>query len=69
MDRQVKKALACEGNRGNSKHTPEESFTTEEIINLLAVKYGPAIWKPRLNPFSELIATILSQHTSDLNNL
>jgi endonuclease-3 len=34
---------------------------------LLDREYGPIQWRPRLDPISELVGTILSQHTSDLN--
>jgi endonuclease-3 len=34
---------------------------------MLDVTYGPRPWRPHLSPIDELIATILSQHTSDTN--
>lgn len=37
-------------------------------MELLGREYGPIHWDPRLDPMSELVSTILSQHTSDLNS-
>ncbi|MBI2166096.1 MAG: endonuclease III [Chloroflexi bacterium] len=37
------------------------------LFSLLEKAYGPLQWQPRLDPVSELVFTILSQHTSDLN--
>ena len=39
-----------------------------EIIELLAKEYGSITWRSRTDPLSELIVTILSQNTSDLNS-
>jgi endonuclease-3 len=39
-----------------------------EIIKLLAEEYGNITWRSRTDPLSELILTILSQNTSDLNS-
>ena len=39
-----------------------------EIIDLLAKEYGTITWRSRTDPLSELIMTILSQNTSDLNS-
>jgi len=38
-----------------------------EIMRRLDEAYGPHIWHRRTDPASELILTILSQHTSDVN--
>jgi endonuclease-3 len=40
----------------------------DQILKLLAQQYGPHPWKPRLDPLSELIYTILSQNTTDSNS-
>lgn len=37
-------------------------------MRLLAEEYGPVQWEPRYEPAEELVYTILSQHTSDLNS-
>ena len=39
-----------------------------QVLGALAEEYGPFEWKPRYDPASELVFTILSQHTSDLNS-
>jgi len=38
-----------------------------EIHQLLADKYGPPTWRPHLSPVGELVSTILSQNTNDVN--
>ena len=43
-------------------------ISPKEIVDLLEVQYGKAIWKRRHEPLDELILTILSQHTSDINS-
>ena len=43
-------------------------MTIDEIVSLLAQKYGSRSWRPRRDPVSELIFTILSQNTSDANS-
>ena len=45
-----------------------DSPSCEAILTLLEPIYGPFIWEPRHNPIDELVFTILSQHTSDLNS-
>ena len=37
-------------------------------MHLLGIEYGPFEWEPRYDPASELVYTILSQHTSDVNS-
>ncbi|TAK34053.1 MAG: endonuclease III [Chloroflexota bacterium] len=39
-----------------------------EIIEKLDQVYGRHVWRPRADPVSELVLTILSQHTSDVNS-
>ena len=39
-----------------------------DVLELLGKEYGPLEWRPRYDPASELVYTILSQHTSDLNS-
>lgn len=43
-------------------------FSVEELILLLKIQYGPFRWAQRYEPITELVYTILSQHTSDLNS-
>lgn len=40
----------------------------DELIKILTPEYGSFEWKPRYDPASELVYTILSQHTSDINS-
>jgi endonuclease-3 len=37
-------------------------------MSALAERYGPFTWEPRYDAASELVFTILSQHTSDINS-
>ena len=37
-------------------------------MELLGKEYGPVEWTPRYDPAAELVYTILSQHTSDVNS-
>ena len=41
---------------------------TAVIVARLEAKYGEARWRPGLAPLEELIACVLSQHTSDINS-
>ena len=45
------------------KHVPPA-----EVMEVLGREYGPVEWVPRYGPASELVSTILSQHTSDVNS-
>lgn len=42
--------------------------TIDDVMGLLSKEYGPFEWMPRHDPASELVSTILSQHTSDINS-
>lgn len=42
--------------------------TPADVVAFLGKEYGPVEWKPRSDPMSELVLTILSQHTSDTNS-
>lgn len=44
---------------------PEEK--APEVQKRLAWEYGDLVWRPSIDPLSELVLTILSQHTSDTN--
>ena len=39
-----------------------------EVFDLLVERQGRAEWSPRYDPVTELVFTILSQHTSDVNS-
>lgn len=43
-------------------------MTVSEIVRLLARQYGVPQWRPRDDPLSVLLATVLSQNTSDVNS-
>jgi endonuclease-3 len=45
--------------------SPQEKV--ERVQPALARYYGDLVWKPGLDPLSELVLTILSQHTNDNN--
>lgn len=45
-----------------------EIAKTTLILTRLEAKYGVPTWHPRSDPLDELIACILSQHTSDVNS-
>ncbi len=38
-----------------------------KVHQLLLDKYGPPTWRPHLSPVGEMVSTILSQNTNDLN--
>lgn len=38
-----------------------------EVVRLLDDAYGRPVWKPRLAPVDELVYTVLSQNTADVN--
>ena len=40
----------------------------QDVMDFLAPQYGPIQWHIRYSPAEELVYTILSQHTSDLNS-
>ena len=46
----------------------QRRLTVEQVDELLEREYNPVQWKPRYDPISELVFTILSQHTSDVNS-
>jgi len=50
--------------RDNVKRETSKALVVHQ---LLSQEYGEREWRPRLDPLSELIFTILSQNTSDVN--
>src|SRR3954452_21148219 len=40
----------------------------QRVTEALSQYYGDLEWRPRVDPLSELVLTILSQHTSDANS-
>ena len=53
--------------RRRRKPAPK-SLSAQEIIRLLGPSYGPFEHARRIDPAEELVFTILSQHTSDINS-
>lgn len=53
--------------------TPQDVYTLppqekiQEVHDALAFYYGEREWQPNMDPLSDLVQTILSQHTSDTN--
>src|SRR5829696_2523045 len=45
----------------------DRSVKTQAVTDALELTYGPRPWRRHLPPVDELVATILSQHTSDAN--
>jgi endonuclease III len=45
-----------------------ERAHTAQIVARLETLHGVPTWNPRLDPLDELVACILSQHTSDINS-
>ncbi len=43
-------------------------MTTAQVLRLLRKEYGARKWQPEQDPLSSLIATVLSQNTSDVNS-
>lgn len=43
-------------------------MTAAKVLQLLRQKYGPRRWRRGQDPVSSLIATVLSQNTSDINS-
>jgi len=43
-------------------------LTVQAVLSLLESEHGPVHHRPRNHPVSELVATVLSQHTSDRNS-
>ena len=48
--------------------TKGSRVSAKDVMDLLGREYGPVEWSPRYDPASELVYTILSQHTSDVNS-
>lgn len=50
------------------RRAPKPTPTAQDVMRRLAPRYGPVQWHIRYSPAEELVYTILSQHTSDLNS-
>ena len=51
-----------------AKKAATPSISVADAISALSELYGPFPEEPRLDPIHELVFTILSQHTSDINS-
>ena len=51
----------------NPKQNDDQLEKALAVHELLIEEYGQREWRPRLDPLSELIFSILSQNTSDVN--
>ena len=54
--------------QNTASSNPRSQVRVNDVLNILAQRYGPFHWKPRYSPAMELVYTILSQHTSDINS-
>jgi endonuclease-3 len=52
----------------HASHRQDRQVTVRDVLSLLGEEYGPMEWRPRYKPAAELVYTILSQHTSDINS-
>ena len=50
------------------KRRRRRKVVAQDVMDCLGPEYGPAQWFVRYSPAEELVYTILSQHTSDLNS-
>jgi endonuclease III len=53
----------CQSMRANAIRSQQAS----SVVELLALEYGEPRWRPTGKPVDELVQTILSQNTSDIN--
>lgn len=51
-----------------SRSRRRQRVEAADALRLLGEEYGPVEWVRRYDPISELVYTILSQHTSDVNS-
>ena len=54
--------------RSRSGKRGGRAVSAGDVMVQLGNEYGPVEWSPRYDPASELVSTILSQHTSDVNS-
>ena len=52
---------------GTQRRPRGKTWAAADVLALLTPQYGPFTWRPRWDPVTELVFTILSQHTSDIN--
>lgn len=61
------KRTARTGKAGTRPRRRGKGWKAGEVLALLEPEYGPFVWQRRWDPVTELMFTILSQHTSDIN--
>ena len=54
--------------RLTSSKRRRRSISSNDVMEFLGKEYGPVEWVRRYDPASELVYTVLSQHTSDVNS-
>ena len=66
------KAATTKKSSPKAKATPKAlipaGITSPQVLDVLLKEYAPFPKEPRYDPTSELVFTILSQHTSDINS-
>lgn len=70
MAAQIKSALPKkpQPNAPDARALAKAKQQNADIMHRLENLYGVPTWHPRLDPLEELVACILSQHTSDINS-
>ena len=64
----VVKTASMSTAKRDQKDRRRRAVPVQHVMDVLGPEYGPAEWKLRYDPASELVSTILSQHTSDINS-
>lgn len=54
--------------KGKTSRSKKPKVVAHDVMDYMGKEYGPVQWYKRYDPASELVYTILSQHTSDLNS-
>ena len=68
MDTLAKPRPAKRGRKGTGTRPRRNRVPAPRVLETLAAEYGPFDHTPRYDPIAEVVFTILSQHTSDLNS-
>ena len=51
-----------------SRRSKNRGMAADQVLEIVSREYGPFSREPRYDPISEVVFTILSQHTSDINS-
>ena len=68
MDTLAKPAPAKSRRKGAGARPRRNRVPAPRVLETLTAEYGPFDHTPRYDPIAEVVFTILSQHTSDLNS-